>query len=282
MRAEAALARAALTGLVAAAVAGGPARGAEVAVAVAGRPARGVEVAPDGARDRAVSTLSVREAVLAQQADGARAEVRWRLGALYRLVVAGQALPAATRARALDAGTRLLARELAEARSLGGERDQLRAQRATVAAVAGREEGIGVAPLFALPVPGLVLAPFGVAPDRDTGALVPRAGLRLAAGRLAPVRAPAAGRVVLVASEPEGRAVMLDHGAGWMTIVGGLAAVGVAEGDGVAARQCLGAAAPGAGVTFEVWRGRRPVDPLLLVRPVSAPRAALAASAALP
>jgi murein DD-endopeptidase MepM/ murein hydrolase activator NlpD len=261
VRAEAALARAALTGLVAAAVAGGPARGAEVE--------------PPGALgDRAVSTLSVREAVLVHQADGARAEVRWRLGALYRLVVAGQAFPAATRARALDAGTRVLARELAEARSVGGERDQLRAQRATLAAVAGGEEGIGVPPIFAMPVPGSVLARFGVAPERDTGALVPRAGLRLAAGRLAPVKAPAAGRVALVASEREGRAVMLDHGAGWMTIVGGLAAVRVAEGEGVAAGQCLGAAAAGVGVTFEVWRGRRPVDPLPLVRPVSAPRGA--------
>jgi hypothetical protein len=126
VRAETGLARVALMGLVAAAVAGGRARGAEVA-------------APPGAPgDRAVSTLAVREAVLDNQAEAARAEVRWRLGALYRLAVAGQTLPAAARARALDAGARVLSRALAEARSLEGERDQLRAQRATLAAVARR------------------------------------------------------------------------------------------------------------------------------------------------
>jgi len=259
---------------------------AALVVAAGSGSARAAEIAPPGAsRDRAVSTLAAREAVVANQADGARAEVRWRLGALYRLVAAGQALPAATRARALDAATRALARERAEARSLEDERAWLRAQRAALGAAASREEGVGVPPSFAMPVAGAVLARFGVAADRDTGLLVSRAGLRLAAARSAPVRAPAAGLVALVASEPEGRAVVLDHGAGWMTIVGGLEALAVGEGERVSAGQSLGAAprgAPGAAVTFEVWRGRRPVDPLLLVRPVAARRDVLATPARLP
>ena len=70
---------------------------------------------------------------------------------------------------------------------------------------------------------------------------------------------------------------MLDHGAGWTTIVGGLAEADVDVGARVAAGQRLGAAVGGAtAVTFEIWRGRRAVDPLLLARP------ALAAPARLP
>jgi murein DD-endopeptidase MepM/ murein hydrolase activator NlpD len=78
-----------------------------------------------------------------------------------------------------------------------------------------------------------------------------------------------------VAGEPGGAAVVLDHGAGWTTIVAGLATVTATAGRAVTAGQALGAAAGGAaGLTFEVWRGRHAVDPLLLLRRGPSPLAA--------
>ena len=161
------------------------------------------------------------------------------------------------------------------------ERDQLRAERDALATSARADEQIGAAPAFAPPVPGAVLARFGVASDRTTGVLVGHAGVRLASSAGATVRAPAAGTVVRVASEPAGTTLVLDDGAGWTTIVGGLAAAAVAQGERVAAGQRLGTSASSA-IAFEVWRGRRAVDPLLLVRSTPPVSAALAAPARLP
>jgi hypothetical protein len=76
---------------------------------------------------------------------------------------------------------------------------------------------------------------------------------------------------------------MLDLGAGWTTIVGGLADVeaDVVVGGRVVAGQRLGTASagPASTVTFEVWRGRHAVDSQLFVRR-TAP--SLAAPAPLP
>jgi murein DD-endopeptidase MepM/ murein hydrolase activator NlpD len=249
-------------------------------VVVAGR-ARAADV-DHGIRD--VSTLTARAAVLTEQASAARVAARWRARALYQLVVAGDGLSGVARARAIDAGTRALARELAEARSLAAERDQLGVLRGALSTVARADEAIGGAPPFALPVAGPVLGRFGVSTDRATGIVVPWAGLRLAAAPRGAVRAPAAGTVALVAAEAGSTAVVLDHAAGWTTIVTGLDAVAVAAGAELEKGAPLGTARPGtagapAVVTFEVWRGRHPVDPLLLVRSSAT---ALAAPARLP
>lgn len=232
-------------------------------------PPPGAEQPPEA---REVATLAAREAVLSQQVDAARASVRWRLRALSRFVRSDEhAHDGAIRARALDAGTRALARELGESRSLAHERDQLRAERVLLAAAARDEGAIGPAPALALPVPGAVLARFGVAPERTTGLLVASAGVRLAASPGAAVRAPAGGVVSRVGSDvheaSEGATVVIDAGAGWTVIVGGLAEASVTEGARVAPGDRLGGAGPQAAVAFEVWRGRYPVDPLLVVRP---------------
>ncbi len=255
---------------LAAAVVTGRARAADVAPGVEGP-------LPRGTRD--LATLASREVVLDEQAHAARAAVRWRLRALQRLVAPGDALDGVTHARAMFAGTLALARELAEARTLAQERDQLRAERATLAASAGASEAIGPPPALALPVAGAVVVRFGVAPERATGLLLASPGVRLAATPRAPVRAPIAGLVARIGSEPDGAAVVLDDGAGWTVIVGGLAEVSVTEGQRVSAGERLGAAlgAP-ARVGLEVWRGRHPVDPLLLAR-VPGPRSASAALA---
>jgi septal ring factor EnvC (AmiA/AmiB activator) len=138
---------------------------------------------------------------------------------------------------------------------------------------------IGAAPALLPPTAGAVLAKFGVVPDKDTGLLVSRAGVRLAAQAGQAVAAPAACTVASVAVEAEGTSVVLDLGEGWTAIVGGLGATTAVQGQPVPAGQALGAA--GGPVSFEVWRGRRPVDPMLLLRRAPAPRP-LAAAPALP
>lgn len=232
---------------------------AAAAVAV---PARAADVDDGGPSARDLVTLASRETTLGAQAASARAAVRWRLRALRGLAAEGATLDGATRARALDVGARALAREVAEARSLAAERDRARSEGTALAIAARAADDIGAPPAFVLPVPGPVAARFGVTPDRATGLLLPRAGVRLAAAPGAPVRAPLAGVVALVAREPEGASVAIEDGAGWTAIVSGLAEPSVAEGQRVTAGERLGAPS-GAAVGFEVWRGRRPVDPML-------------------
>lgn len=247
-----------------------------VALAVTA-PARAADVAAGedagaalAARD--VATLAARESLLGEQADTARASARWRLRALYRLAVAGGDLPPLTRSRALAAGARALARELDEARALAAERGLAHAEREARVAAARAWPVPGAAPAIALPVTGAVLSRFGVAPQGATGLLLSRAGVRLAARAGQEVRAPAAAAVARVAPEPDGDgwAVVLELGPGWTAVVGGLAQPELAQGARLVAGQPLGVTA-GSGVTFELWRGRRPVDPLLLARTPSVP-----------
>jgi murein DD-endopeptidase MepM/ murein hydrolase activator NlpD len=179
----------------------------------------------------------------------------------------------------VDAAAHAYARALAEERTLAEENARARAERVARAEAGAAEAPIGAAPALAPPTAGAVLARFGVVPDRDTGLLVSRAGVRLAAPVGQPVAAPAAGTVARVAAEPDGSSVVLDLGEGWTAIVGGLASTAATEGQAVAAGQALGAAA--GPVTFEVWRGRHPVDPVLLLRRTPAARP-LAAAPPLP
>jgi septal ring factor EnvC (AmiA/AmiB activator) len=271
VRSEGRLARVALASLAAAAVTG-RAGAADV------EPSHALPV-------RDFATLASRETVIGAQAAAAREAVRWRLRALRGLAAERFTLDGTTFARAVDAEGRALARELAEARSLAAERDRARADGAALAVASRAVEAIGPPPALVLPVTGAVVARFGVATDHATGLLLPRAGVRLAATNGASVRAPFAGRVALVAAEPEGPAVAIEDGAGWTAIVSGLAGASVVEGQELSAGERLGTAAgtlqAPAAVGFEVWRGRRPVDPLLLAGAPAA-RATLAAPPRLP
>jgi septal ring factor EnvC (AmiA/AmiB activator) len=88
-------------------------------------------------------------------------------------------------------------------------------------------------------------------------------GLTFAVAPGARVVAPAAGRVVYArAFRSFGGIVILDHGAGWMTLVTGLGARATREGDTVAAGAPLGLARGGDAprVTVELRRRGRPVD----------------------
>ncbi len=230
--------------------------------------------AADARARRDTATLAARAGLLRGQSETARAQVRWRLRALYRLVVASPDLAAATRVRGATAGGVALARDRAEARALDAEALRAGGERDALEAAATAEPPIGARPRLAPPVAGAVLARFGTTSDTATRLLVTRAGVRLAARAGERARAPGAGTVARVEREADGFAVVLDHGAGWTTIVGGLSEVAVALEASVVAGQSLGVATRAGSVTFEVWRGRRPVDPLLpqlLAAPVALP-----------
>ena len=98
--------------------------------------------------------------------------------------------------------------------------------------------------------------------------------MELAARPGTPVRAPAAGKVALVGELPGfERVVVLDHGGGYLTLLGRLVAVEVRDGQDVAAGAVLARVAPkriddGLGPTayLELRHGDRPIDPTPYLR----------------
>lgn len=105
-------------------------------------------------------------------------------------------------------------------------------------------------------------------------------GIDIAAPTGAVVRAPAAGRIVLAASEPftlEGRLLIIDHGGGLQSTLMHLSRIDVREGREVAAGEpvaAVGATGRATGPHLHwglTWRGAR-LDPLLAAEPRSARR----------
>jgi len=119
------------------------------------------------------------------------------------------------------------------------------------------------------PVQGAVVGRFGAYTDPILRLPMVRNGVELAARRDAQVRAPAAGRVVMVAELPGfEQVVVIDHGAQRLSMLGRLWKLTVAEGDDVDAGAAIGRVAPkalddGLGTTayFELRHGDKPVDP---------------------
>lgn len=93
-------------------------------------------------------------------------------------------------------------------------------------------------------------------------------GLTLAVAPGAAVAAPAGGTVVFARPfRVWGGTVIIDHGAGWSTLVTGLGAISVKRGQAVAAGQLLGSA-PGGDeprITIELRRRDQPVDITALI-----------------
>lgn len=124
------------------------------------------------------------------------------------------------------------------------------------------------------PVPGRVVGPFGETIDPVLRLPVVRNGVELAARVSARVRAMAAGRVVMVSRLPGYEdIVVIDHGAGQLTLLGRLWQVQVAEGDEVERGQVIAQVAPksvddglGTTVYVEVRRADVPIDPAPLLR----------------
>lgn len=117
---------------------------------------------------------------------------------------------------------------------------------------------------YRLPVRGALLAGLGEVSENGVRAR----GLTFATAPGAPVRAPAAGMVTFARSfRGFGQVVILDHGAGWTTLLTGLGAVRVAAGRRVAAGDVVGRAGSGerAKVGVELRRRGRPVDITALI-----------------
>lgn len=119
------------------------------------------------------------------------------------------------------------------------------------------------------PVQGGPVGRFGAYTDPILRLPMVRNGVELAARRDEDVRAPAAGRVVMVADLPGfEQVVVIDHGAQQLSMLGRLWKLTVAEGDDVEAGETIGRVAPkalddGLGTTayLELRHGDKPVDP---------------------
>ena len=117
-----------------------------------------------------------------------------------------------------------------------------------------------------LPVEDEVSSPFGI---RWEGILpgVHR-GVDLRAAEGTPVRAMAAGRIrVAGVMNGYGNVVWIDHPGGVISVYAHLSRIDVAVGSQVGRRDLVGLSGSTGSVTgphlhFEVWKGRRPVDPI--------------------
>ena len=121
---------------------------------------------------------------------------------------------------------------------------------------APRDPGAGS---YRLPVFGRLVTGTGEVSDSGVRAR----GLTFAVPAAVPVIAPAAGRVVFAGPfRSFGGVVIIDHGAGWTTLVSGLGAVAIGRGATIGAGVPIGRARadPQARVTVELRRAGRPID----------------------
>jgi len=135
------------------------------------------------------------------------------------------------------------------------------------AALAGSPSPVASAPPpndFQLPVQGRTLIGFGA--RRDSG--LASTGLTLAPVSGAQVVAPGRGRVAFAGPyRGFGRIVIIEHDAGWTSLVTGLDRLNVAVGDIVIGGSPLGVVGGDAKpVTFELRRAGEPVNPLQFLR----------------
>lgn len=111
---------------------------------------------------------------------------------------------------------------------------------------------------YRMPVSGRIVTGLG----EVSGTGIRARGLTIATRPSAQVIAPNDGRVVFAAPyRGFGSIVIIDHGAGWTTLVTGLSALDVAVGDAVVQGSPIGrAAAADPKITVELRRGNRPID----------------------
>ncbi|MBI4814622.1 MAG: peptidoglycan DD-metalloendopeptidase family protein [Deltaproteobacteria bacterium] len=123
------------------------------------------------------------------------------------------------------------------------------------------------------PVAGLVEAPFGKRVEPESRIVLDHPGIDIRAPFGEPVHAPFHGRVAFSGAIARfGRAVVLDHGDGALTLYGHLDEPSVAVGDEVAAGDPIGTVGEsgswkGPFLYFEVRKRRTPEDPLLYLAP---------------
>lgn len=122
----------------------------------------------------------------------------------------------------------------------------------------------GAPPPYRLPVIGRLVTGLGEISDNGVRAR----GLTLAVAPGATLAAPAAGHVIYARPfRAYGGTVIINHGAGWSTLVTGLGAIAVKRGQAIAAGQSIGRAGKGEEprVTVELRRRDQPVDITALI-----------------
>ncbi len=215
------------------------------------------------------------QAVLEHRVEDKDGHVRARVRALYKLTAFGD-LPLwvdeGERAAALarrGAARRVILRDLEERKVLRAELAAAEADVARLEREAETARFLAAIPILdgslARPVPGDVVASFGIYNDERTHVRLARRGVELHAAS-SEVVAAASGQVTWAGPLAGlGTVVVVDHGQGVVTVTAWLAHAAVARGDLVAAGDPIGRAA-GSRIYFEVRRGGRPVDPFPLLR----------------
>ena len=215
----------------------------------------------------ASTVLRQRSELARSQLTGSRAALRERRAALAGFEAAERARSRQLAGLALTQGDRALvygeeARALQ--RSIGTVRRES-ALAASLGALPGPVPRPGPAQAnggaeripYSIPVEGRVIT--GVGEISDGG--VHARGVTLETRGGAEVIAPAAGRIVYAAPfRRYGTVVIIDHGQGWMSVVTGLATLGVRQGQTVTRGAQIGAAGEGTPrITVELRRNGRPV-----------------------
>lgn len=116
---------------------------------------------------------------------------------------------------------------------------------------------------LAWPARGEIVRPYGTQPHPDVPSVtIKNSGVDIDAGGGTPVEAIFAGKVISVRKVPGFRNVlMLKHG-GYYTVYSNLERPAVKKGQEVQAGERLGfTSAGGAPLHFELWRGRKPLNP---------------------
>lgn len=186
-------------------------------------------------------------------------DVQGELLATARLATTPALERAESTRKGLSSGTPVGAANRERLAALTASRDELRGLQ--------REGSAGRA--LVRPVPGATVGSFGAYTDPILRLPMVRNGVELKASLDEGVRAPAAGRVVMVADLPGfEQVVVIDHGEQQLSMLGRLWKVTVAEGNPVDAGAVIGRVAPkalddGLGTTayLELRHGDEPVDP---------------------
>lgn len=229
------------------------------------------------AAEPVVDKMREREKILAEHWATAANLSRHQAWAAYRLVRRRQlgfmanASQRRDDAQAVDLALAVVGRSLLEARLNKEELAHVRAEREAVEETLRRR---GPAPTsaatatlhFTRPVAGTIVGARQLRRDPATGAEFRHDGVNILTRMNEPVRAIEAGTVRRVAPLPQGGfAIVVEHAAGWVSILSGLRQTAVSEGTVVPGGQILGVAGrtlDGAAVVgFELWRDRTSVDP---------------------